>query len=133
MRHRSKTTLDNGAGGPSCKAFPKLRQVWLRATRGLVLVDVAICFALLSLSASPTRADEKVKHKLIFKRSHIAAWMDEPDSYKMRDVDVLVQDMRMVSDADAKRWGLFIDKMHKQGKLVCAEMRPATHWWWTWI
>ena len=53
--------------------------------------------------------------------------MDEPDSYKMCDVDVLVQDMSMVSDADAKRWGLFIDKMHKQGKLVCAEMRPATH------
>jgi len=63
----------------------------------------------------------------IFKRSHVAAWMDEPDSYKMCDVDVLIQDMCMVSDADAKRWGVFIGKMHKQGKLVCAEMRPATH------
>ena len=33
----------------------------------------------------------------------------------------------MVCNADAERWGRFIDKMHKQGKLVCAEMRPATH------
>jgi len=62
-------------------------------------------------------AREKAEGRSIFKRSHIAAWMDEPDSYKMCDVDVLVQDMSMVSDADAKRWGLFIDKMHKQGKL----------------
>jgi len=127
MRRRRTTTIDDETRSRCRRAFPKLRQVRRRATRGLVLVDFAICFALLLLSASPTCADEKVKHKSIFKRSYIAAWMDEPDSYKMCDVDVLVQDMSMVSDADAKRWGRFIDKMHEQGKLVCAEMRPATH------
>ena len=115
-----------GTGGPSRKALSKLRQVGLPATRGLVPVDFAICFGLLLLSTLPTRADEKAERKSIFKRSHTAAWMDEPDSYKMCDVDVLVQDMSMVSNADAKRWGRFIDKMHKQGKLVCAELRPAT-------
>ncbi len=72
-------------------------------------------------------AREKADRELIFKRSHIAAWMDEPDSYKMCEVDVLIQDMSMVSDADAERWGRFIEKMHDEGKLVCAEMRPATH------
>ena len=121
MRKRRTTTLCDGTGGPSRKAFSKLWQV------GLVLVGFGSCFTLLLFDASLACAGEDAERNLIFKRSHIAAWMDEPDSYKMCDVDVLIQDMSMVSDADAARWGRFIDRMHKQGKLVCAEMRPATH------
>ena len=57
MRQPGKITPDAPTRSSCRQAVQKLRRVSLRATRRLVLVDVMICLALLTLNTSPTRAE----------------------------------------------------------------------------
>lgn len=63
----------------------------------------------------------------MFKRSHIPMWCDGPDDYRSYNVDVLMQDMNLVVEADVPPWREFVAARHAAGQLVCAEMRPLTH------
>ncbi|MBI4910658.1 MAG: hypothetical protein HY820_44000 [Acidobacteria bacterium] len=76
------------------------------------------------LDAAPPsdRADRS-----IFRYSHVPIWFDAPDDHTKYEADVLVQDMDLVDERDVKQWKAFVDRMHAQGKIVAAEMRPLTH------
>lgn len=62
----------------------------------------------------------------VFKRSHVPVWCDGPNDYKHYDADVLVQKLDIIDRFDLPRAKDFVAQRHAEGKLVCAEMHPAT-------
>lgn len=63
----------------------------------------------------------------ILKRSHVAAWFDGPEDCLKYDVDLMIQDMDLVDELDLPKWKTQIDRLHGEGKLFFAELRPLTH------
>jgi hypothetical protein len=58
----------------------------------------------------------------------VPIWSDGPDDYLKYDcADLLIQYMDMVDEMDIPKWQAFSDRMHEQGRLFWAEMRPLTH------
>lgn len=76
------------------------------------------------VSATPVKTG---KTPSIFKGSHVAAWFDGPDDYKDFDVDVVIQDMQIVTDQEVPKWRAFAQQMQQQGKLFCVQLHPITH------
>lgn len=103
-----------------------------------LLVAAAVCFELTHGRAHWAGAEETTatacdnrapvaRPTSILKRSHVAAWFDQPDDYLKYDADVIIQDMDIVDELELPKWRAFIDRLHAQGKLFFAEMRPLTH------
>ncbi len=80
-----------------------------------------------NLGVAALCASGNTNEKSIFKGSHIAAWFDGPNDHQTYDVDVLFQDMQIVTEQEIPRWRAFARKMHDQGKLFCTQLHPLTH------
>jgi hypothetical protein len=63
----------------------------------------------------------------ILKRSHVAAWFDGPGDHLKYDADFIIQDMDIVDELDVGKWKALVARLHAQGKVFFAEMRPLTH------
>ncbi len=91
---------------------------WNKSLLAAMLPGIALgCAALLHAAGA----------EAMLKPSLVAAWFDGPEDYKHYDVDLMVQDMDLVDEREIPRWKAFVERMHEQGKLVFAEMRPLTH------
>ena len=87
----------------------------MRQQKETMFVNFVICSTLLLLKGLPLFAEESAKHQSVFKRSHIVAWMDEPDSkWHFETTDLKERDDWFIIQEYA-----FLDAMEGKGKPLC--------------
>ncbi len=97
----------------------------------------SLVFGAFSVNSQPASADSAAARRTTFslnppkstsllKHSHIPVWFDHPDDHLKYNVDVIMQDMDIVDEAEIPVWKARIDQWHEEGKLFFAEMRAAT-------